>query len=283
MPYRTLLAALLLSACSARVPNAPAQRAPAQDVTTPRLIPARAAHAVTGSAFISSIATLTGSAREAAVRRELLAGNIPSFLRALRTVRVVAKGADSVARTVEYEVMPDYLAIGSDADFVRMPMTPYTAQAFCDAFGFVLPTRRMVNDIWTAATTHLEPLPLTEAREASNTFLQHHHLIERQLAGTPRDAFVAGTKKDVVVTPLLSSKPGKVAIYGWHYTTGAPIQPLYTGHVDWYVDYSHGIRPVRRTMRVNGNAMSYERILADSLRHVLLSDEGVVTSPRYQQ
>ena len=25
---------------------------------------------------------------------------------------------------------------------------------------------------------------------------------------------------------------------------GKPIQPLYTGHVNWYVDYSHGVRLV---------------------------------------
>ena len=250
---------------------------------TPRDIPARASDMPTGSAFMASIARLTGSAREAAVHRELLAGNIPSFLRTLRTVRATRKGADSVAHTVEYEVMPDYLAIGSDKDFVRIPVTPSTAQAFGDAFGFVLPTRRMVNDIWTAATTHLEPIPHTEAREATPTFLQHDRMIEAQLAGMPRGTFVAGVKKDVVVTPLLSSRPGKVAIYGWHYITGAPIQPLYTGHVDWYVDYSHGVRPVRRAMRVDGVVMAYERILADSLRHVLLSDEGLIPMPRYEQ
>src|SRR4029079_3212600 len=108
-------------------------------------IPARAARAITGNAFIESVVGLSREEREAAIRRELLAGNVPSFLRALRTVTA----RDSTTQhTVSYEVMPDYLAIGSDDDFVRMPMTPYTAQAFCDAFGFVLPTRKMVNDIW---------------------------------------------------------------------------------------------------------------------------------------
>src|SRR5205085_10115056 len=96
-----------------------------------------------------------------------------------RTVRGRVAGNDSarapsIASGAEYDVMPDYLSIGSDADFVRIPMTPYTAQAFCDAFGFVLPTRKMVNDIWAAATTHLDPRPLTQEREAPQTFLQHH-------------------------------------------------------------------------------------------------------------
>jgi hypothetical protein len=179
--------------------------------------------------------------------------------------------------------MPDYLAIGSDRDFVRMPMTPYTAQAFCDAFGFVLPTRKMVNDIWAAATTHLDPRPLTVERESPATFLQHHRIIEEQLKGIERGTFVAGIKKDVVVTSRLSEKPQRVAIYGWHYPNGQPIQPLYTGHVDWYVDYSHGIRPVRRSMRVDGHVASFEAILSDPALRDLISDEPEITVSRYDR
>jgi len=248
---------------------------------TPPDIPARTANAMTGSAFIESLARLSREEREAAIRRELFAGNMPSFMRKLRTVEASIVGSDSIKHTIAYEVMPDYLAIGSDEDFVRMPMIPYTAQDFCDAFGFVLPTRKMVNDIWTAAKTHLDPRPLTEARESPQTFLQHHRIIEEQLKGVERGTFVAGIKKDIVVTTKLSENPRRVAIYGWHYPTGAPIQPLYTGHVDWYVDYSHGIRLVRRTMLVDGKPMSFEKILGDPHLRDLLSDEGQITVFRY--
>ena len=252
-------------------------------VATPPDIPLRAAGALSGSAFIASVAGLPREEREAAVRRELLAGNVPSFLRALQPVAVTAEGADGVTHTVLYEVMPDYLAIGADDDFVRMPMNPYTAQAFCDAFGFVLPTRKMVNDIWAAATVHVDPRPLTEARDSARTFLQHHRIIEEQLAGNVRGAFVAGIKKDVVVSNAVLEKPNRVAIFGWHYTSGAPIQPLYAGHVDWYVDYSHGIRPVRRSMRVDGSRRTWEDILSDPQQLYLLSDEGALTARRYER
>jgi hypothetical protein len=248
---------------------------------TPPNIPARAAHSLTGSAFIRSVAELSRDEREAAVRRELLAGNIPTFLRKLRSVEVTAVAADGVKHTISYDVMPDYLAIGSDEDFVRMPMNPYTAQAFCDAFGFVLPTRKMVSDIWAAATTHLDPRPLIIERESPLTFLQHHRIIEEQLAGIERGTFVAGIKKDVVVTNKLSERAQRVAIFGWHHKTGEPIQPLYVGHVDWYVDYSHGIRPVRRWMRVDGVLRPFEKILNDPQQQNLLSDEGEIAVPRY--
>jgi hypothetical protein len=226
---------------------------------------------------------LSREEREDAIRRELLAGNIPSFLRRLRTVEASVMDSGGARHTISYEVMPDYLAIGSDKDFVRIPMTPYTAQAFCDAFGFVLPTSKMVDDIWAAAPTHLDPRPLTVERESPLTFLQHHRIIEDQLKGMERGTFVAGIKKDIVLTNKLLEKPQRVAIYGWHYPTGKPIQPVYSGHVDWYVDYSHGVRPVQRSMRADGVTRPFEAIMKDPQLRNLVSDEGEITALRYDR
>ena len=92
---------------------------------------------------------------------------------------------------------------------------------------------------------------------------------------------LGGIKKDVVVTPLLASNPGRVAIYGWHQLNGTPIQPLYLGHIEAYVDYSHGIRLVSQQMVVQGVEMSVADVLAHPDLHVLLSDEGVLTNPSY--
>jgi hypothetical protein len=238
------------------------------------VIPQRPLRALSGTAFLRTIDGAVRDEREQAILRELMAGNIPPFLWQLRTVRDSATGADGRLHVIEYDVMPDYLSVGSDDDFVRMPMTPRTANAFAGAHGFVLPTRRMVNAIWRAADDHLEPQPLTERREASATFLQHHRLIEAQHSAGARSRLVAGIKKDVVRSNRLAERPDRVAIYGWHHPDGRPIQPLYLGHVDWYVDYSHGVRLVRRQMRVDGAPMTFEQIAADAVLHVLVSDEG---------
>jgi hypothetical protein len=273
-----------LSGCTpARAPATPGFSAPeaGERVRVPEPgIPSRARDAMGGRAFIASVVYLSRDAREAAVRRELMAGNVPSFLRILRPVQVRAQAPDGSMHTATYEVMPDYLAIGSDEDFVRMPMTPATAQAFLDAFGFVLPTRKMVNDIWAAAELKVEPRPLRQERESPGTFLQHHELIQSQLGDRSR-AFVSGIKKDVVVSNVLRQRPHRVAIYGWHYPAGQPIQPLYAGHAEWYVDYSHGIRPVRRWMIVDGERRSHQDVLRDDDLHVLLSDEGPIADARY--
>ena len=146
----------------------------------------------------------------------------------------------------------------------------------------MLPTARLADLVWSAAAVRVEPRPLTSERESPATFLQHHRSIEAQLGGGGPRRLVAGMKKDVVVTNRLRERADRVAIYGWHQPDGDPIQPLYTGHVNWYVDYSHGIRPVRRVVLVNGVPRTYESILADSLRAPLLSDEGAIAIPRYE-
>jgi hypothetical protein len=244
-------------------------------------IPDRPADALAGRAFMKSVADLSPSKREAAIQDELLSGNVPAFLRQFVTIHTSTVVGDDVEVTASYEVAPDYLAVGSDDDYVRVPMTPMTAQAVADAFGCTLPTRKMVNDIYDQAEVKLAPLPLTEDRTTVTTFLQHNGLIEWQRQDKPRGVLVGGIKKDVVVTNRLQEKPNRVAIFGWHKLNGEPIQPLTIVHVNTYVDYSHGVRLVRKAMRVDGEMTTVDSVLADPSLSALLSDEGVIADPRY--
>ena len=111
-------------------------------------------------------------------------------------------------------------------------------------------------------------------RDSSVTMWQHHLLIEGQRKN--RKGLIAGIKKDLVIstTMLEPSKTGKVAIYGWHLPGGKPIQPLYSGHVNWYTDYSHGTRLVSRRIKIEGKLMDYKDVLTHPVYHKLLTDEG---------
>ena len=254
-----------------------------QTVATVGPIPPRPPGAPTGSQFIAEVAGMSWSQREDRITQEVTGGNIPGFLRAFIPVSVSAV-IEGTPTEATYYVMPDYLCIGRDDDFVRMPMTPLIAQPIADAFECLLPTRKMVDDIYDQATVKLAPAPISPATvdiTLATTFYRHHQIIEVQREGQPLGELIGGIKKDVVITPLLEDNPGYVAIYGWHQLNGVPIQPLYLGHVDWYVDYSHGIRLVKQRMVVNGAEMSVAEVLADPELHVLLSDEGVVTNPSY--
>jgi len=91
-------------------------------------IPERDPLAETGSAFMNRIADLPRDEREEEIYLAAASGNIPRFLRETVVMRGVFNDLNGVKHILEYEVMPDYLAIGSDADFCRIPMTPGTAQ-----------------------------------------------------------------------------------------------------------------------------------------------------------
>lgn len=245
-------------------------------------IPTRPETSPTGRQFRDQIASLGRKEREAAIVAELAHGNLPQFLRRLVTIRVEWTAPDGDKHQADYRVLPDYLAVGSDDDFFRVPMTPQSALAIAEKFGASLITTRISDDLYSAAVNKLTPKPLTKDRDSVATFYQHHEIIQAQLGGKPR-ALVAGLKKDVVLSNRLKEKPQKVAIYGWHQAEGTPIQPLYVGHVDWYVDYSHGVRLMSNQMIVDGQVMSVDQVLQHPVLHRLLSSEGPINTAEIRQ
>lgn len=123
-------------------------------------IPSRPAGARTGSQFAQFILHMDSLQRELVIRDEILNGNIPDFLRKLVPVklRYTAPGGQPVTATIF--VTPDYLSIGSDNDFLRIPMNLYTAESVATHFGFILPTKKMVDAIYAQSTYHLAPQPM---------------------------------------------------------------------------------------------------------------------------
>ena len=254
---------------------------------TPVTIPDRQDGARTGSEFMENILVTTFTEREPQILTEILNGNIPDILRDFITLSSTFQDVNGVSHSVEYDVMSDYLSIGTNEDYCRIPMGPGTAQQIADAFGCMLTTTKLCDDIWEHATVHLNPIPYAPVGDNNSQvykFVEHNTDINasRELAGGQVRELIAGIKKDVVICNALKTKPGYVAIYGWHYTNGTPIQPLYTGHVDWYVDYSHGIRLVNEIIRVDGVLMDAHDILKDPILYKLLSYEnGIMQQSGY--
>ena len=238
------------------------------------LLPARPAGAMTGREFYRLADSLKWDSREPIAQQQVLAGNVPPFLRKLRPIHTSI--TDSTGRKIRavFYVTPDYLSIGNAQDWARVPLTPMTAQAIADSVHCFLPTRKMVNDIYIQAKVKLEPVPMYAYRDSAITFWQHHLIIEGQRKG--QKGLIAGIKKDVVSSGKITGR--NVVIYGWHQLNGKPIQPLYGGHINWYVDYSHGIRLVSRNIKVAGRWMDYKEVLSHPVYRKLLSDEDSVRS-----
>jgi hypothetical protein len=249
-------------------------------------LPPRPANAPTGTEILKRIAPLDLNARENEIRAQVAAGNVPDFLRKLSPV-TVTNTTDGKTNTATFYVTPDYLAVGSDEDFYLTHISPNTAQRIADSLGCCLPTRKMVNDIYSAATVKLAPMPMTPGPTMTTVpvFSNHNAIVlaqrDQQLKDHPLGALVAGHQKDLVIAAGLASAPGKVAIYGWHQTNGVPIQPLYLKHAAFWVDYSQCTRLVQQKMTVNGMDKTVEEVLADVELSALLSDEGTISDPRY--
>lgn len=248
-----------------------------------RAIPRRANRAATGSAFISAISATSGGGRDQAIAREAMSGNIPKFLRNLVPVTFTGTLANGRQTVITICVTPDYLALGSDADYVRVPLGLSAAGQIADHFNMMLPTTRMVDAIYAQAAVRLSPQPMQAGAQMSSTpyFLRHNATVEQQrvAARGPLGALVSGHKKDLVLTNRLASSPGRVAIYGWHRGNGRPIQPLSTVHGANYADYSHGIRLVSQTAFVNGRAADLQALLQDRQYAQLLNSGGVIGRP----
>ncbi len=243
-----------------------------------KYIPKRSPHALTGSKFVDLASRINEQQREQLIGEQLLKGNLPEFLRELKPIKLQHKKKNGRLVNGVIFVTPDYLAIGSNTDFIRIPMDFYTASLVAKQFGFILPTRRMVDAIYEQSEGHFTPQPLPPGPKMRSTRYYKHHnqkiVHQGRSRGIEPGALVSGHKKDVVITNRLAKKPGRIAIYGWHKPCGNPIQPLSTVHGAGYADYSHGVRLVSEKMLIDGKLLSIYDVLKDPELSYVLSDEG---------
>jgi len=241
-------------------------------------LPNRNSNAPTGSAFIEAIRNTPHSQeREDAIYQQIISGNFPNFLRNFVPITVSKNDI-----TLTYYVMPDYLAIGSDTDYVRMPMSPLTAQKIATKFNCVLPTAKMVDQIWQNATTKLPPI--TKKNTSNLTSIYSYYLHNKEIEKHKPTGLSAGHKKDVIISNL---RGNNAAIYGWHDKNGKPIQGLGFSHEETYADYSHGIRLIDNIVQIQDSEgikkISLVEALKDKRYASLISNEGIIHNPSYNK
>lgn len=249
-------------------------------------IPANNGKAEPGSVFMQRISSLSLEEREGEIYKALATGNIPRFLRNTVTLSGCFYDFEGILHRIIYEVMPDYLSVGTDDDYCRIPMNPYTAQKLADEFGGSLLTSGMSDHIYSMAEIKLKPfnyVPAGNANESVQKFIEHSAQIDFQMkeADGRKGQLVAGIKKDVILSRDIALKPDKVVIYGWHNPGGEPIQPVYSGHIWWYVDYSHGIRLVNNQVIIDGKPALLSEILKDKLLFRIFSNENLPMEKPY--
>jgi hypothetical protein len=239
---------------------------------------------------------------EDAIAEAVLEGNIPQELRSFRKIVFNTPVVDSVEilrkpHKVEIWVLPDYISIGTSDNFVRMPMGPLAAQRIADSLHCILPTTFLVDRIAEVSQGHLNIFPFRPlgSRNSQPIVYQDSNNAINALydaKGYKFGQFISGLKKDVVLTYKILTLPGnenRVAIYGWHLPNGKAKQPLHIKHGNFYADYSHGIRMIYRTIKVDGKEYDAREVLESPQLYRLLSNEPMYLKkasyeglPRYE-
>lgn len=249
-------------------------------------LPVRVTTAMGGDAFMHICDTTGFWKREDLIVAQVKAGNMPEEMHRLHKIEFTTAVIDTIdvlrkPHKVELWVSCDYIAIGSSADYVRMPMGPLAAQRIADALDCVLPTSLIVDRINDVAQGALDIFPFRPlgARNMQPIVFQDSNNAIKALykaKGYRYGQFVSGLKKDIILSCRLKEPEYRrnVAIYGWHHPDGHAQQPIHVRHGNFYADYSHGVRLVYRTAVIDGVAHDIRGILEDANLYRLLSNEA---------
>jgi len=238
----------------------------------------RSENAISGTALISSLRNRSDD--DDFIVSQILSGNIPTFLKGFVPIRVEFR-----LLNLTYFTTSDYISIGSDQDYVRMPVTPIVAQMIANELSCLLPTKKMVDQIWKQSVKlNPQTLPPNSLMTSHDTALQHNNLIDQQLKQkniSPIE-LLSGHKKDIIISNKILQFPKNVVIYGWHKPDGNPIQPLNAvSHSSKYYDYSHGMRLISRLGILDGTEIDLYDLLKYKDLVGLISDEGTIPHPYY--
>ena len=277
--------------------------------------PARPSGAPGGRAFMDTIKGETDprdwAARENAIIAQLVSGNMPDSLLTWIKIDLAYK-----TLTGSVQVLPDYLAVGSDGDYVHVPLDPVSAQLVADKLDAILPTARICHaiykqtpeknrinaierDYWQDKQALRRTAKPGRTQVSSAAYLEHSEAIQARMKseGISLGELVAGHKKDVVISRRLLSDVNKIAFHGFYDSKGYPHEPCYENpdrapkpscdkesavlaHHRRFSDYSQGVRLVHPWMVVNGERRKVAEVLANKDLSLLISNEGPIVPPR---
>lgn len=262
--------------------------------------PPRKSNSLAGSVFINKIMNVKESSkRDELICQEILAGNFPDFLRKMVPIVLNENGNKLV-----YNAMPDYMSVGSDSDYVRVPLGAAYAQKIADSFGCTLPTPKISDQIWSSASVKLAPKPMSSMTTEisgkkyspkeflnsgkmteTDSFQEHNRIIQEQAKNIVPGQLVAGHKKDIVISNQMYGKKNRLGIHGLHDKDGKPIQGgALSPHSANYSDYSHGIRLIDRSAKLNGKAVDLIDDVAKNKEYAyLISNEGALKFTSYNE
>jgi len=294
----------------------PVSKAPASPTATPAPAPpaVRPPQATPGDprrggrAWLVEIPEVTGrdgpEAREASFWAEFEKGSYPSFVNKFAPVIMT----DKAGRKATFMVSVDYAAVGTDDDWLRMPLSGYYATRVAQVFGCFLPTNKLVLEIYKQAAIKLVAHPFDcqgtgsgKWQRANMATIAHEDVLQGKtpckkgqrmpstdgklnpllgnhdgvcaIQGPHPGVLVSGHKKEVIVSH--ENLAERLAFWGFFSSAGKAIQSGFgCRHGPGYSDYSHGVRMVQTDVDLEGERVSYTDLITDPAYTSLMFDSG---------
>lgn len=247
--------------------------------------PSKPANPISARAFLKATRDKTPQERDAIAADLVINGNFPSFIR-----KFVPIDSSKNGKVLEYKVSPDFLCIGTDSDYMIWPFSAPQCQRIAAAFGCMIPTVQMSEEIYKKAKVKLDaktpsmlPTKINGQTYSPKDFVASKHMISPQGVAVHnkmiRDQLkdfdyipgelVAGHKKDVVIDQ--SVPEGRLGMHGL-YDKGKAIQGgALTSHTANHIEYGMALRLVDRKALLDGRPVD------------LLKFSGVTQSYSYKE
>ena len=233
------------------------------------------------SELFHSIPEHLGSVREDCLFDLYKAGQFPLWLREWKEVGVSYNPKGGPDLRGAFYVLPDFLCVGTDEDFMYTPLGALTAEKILGLFDAVLPTPKMVDAVYEASEFKQEAQPWGPPYGPSMTHVSRWPRQTKKIrskmekSGASLGDLVEGHLKNVTVSEkMVASRGTKLSFYGWYHADGTRIQGDSLVHGVEYCDYSHGVRGVLNWVTVGDECMSLEDALSDPSHAHLFSYSG---------
>ena len=127
-------------------------------------IPERKPDAISGAEFLEGFKKVYGVDYEEAITHQILGGNVPDFMR-LENFREITltENINGAEVEIRLKVCSDYLAIGGNDDYARIPLSPVGLQILGSVLGMSIPTKKLVDRIYEIAREENSLMGLIEA------------------------------------------------------------------------------------------------------------------------
>lgn len=239
----------------------------------------------TATELLADVPPDIGEEREDHLLQLFTEGQFPVWLRMWQEVNV----EDRDGNQGTFYVMPDFLCFGTDDDYCYAPMGGMNAERVLSLFDAVLPTPKMVADIYNESTSQIAvtwgppydgsmmrterwPIQTQRIREAM-----------KETGARPGD-LVEGHMKNVTVSEkMVANKGVDLSFWGWFDEDGKPIQGDSLAHGAGYCDYAHGVRGVLRTVAVNNALMTLAEALEQPEFCALFTRNGPFSPSSYRE